>query len=118
MDTPAKSVSTLNGERLASVCATEVIGKVRLCISSVWPSGADLATASAPIAPPAPPRFSTTTGWPMLSLMRWATMRATTSVVPPAGKGTMIFSGLDGNDWAQDRWVPSPRLAPAKPREK
>ena len=29
-------------------------------ISSVWPSGADFATASAPIEPPAPPRLSTT----------------------------------------------------------
>jgi hypothetical protein len=28
--------------------------------SSVWPSGADLATTSAPINPPLPARFSTT----------------------------------------------------------
>src|SRR5438067_13653479 len=29
--------------------------------------------------------------------MRWATSRATMSVVPPAGNGTMMRSGFDGN---------------------
>jgi hypothetical protein len=32
----------------------------------------------------------------MLSDIRCATMRATMSVVPPAGKGTIIRIGLDG----------------------
>jgi pimeloyl-ACP methyl ester carboxylesterase len=72
-----------------------------------------LATASAPIAPPAPPLLSTVTGWPMLSDMRCATSRATMSVVPPAGKGRnnvhvqgkgppMVFVhgfGCDQNMW-------------------
>ena len=35
MDTPAKSFSASKGERLASVCATDDSGKVRLCIMIV-----------------------------------------------------------------------------------
>src|SRR5688572_21219207 len=67
-----------------------------LCMSIVWPSGAAFATMSAPIVPPAPPRLSTSTCWPIDSPMRCATSRATTSVVPPAGKGTTIRSGRAG----------------------
>src|SRR5580765_8518284 len=52
------------------------------------------------MVPPAPPRFSTSTGWPIDSCMRWATMRAAMSVVPPAGNGTTMRSGLDGKGWA------------------
>jgi hypothetical protein len=45
--------------------------------------------------------FSTSTGWPIDSLMRWPTRRATMSVVPPAGKGTTTRIGLEGKDWAE-----------------
>ncbi|CFN82105.1 Uncharacterised protein [Bordetella pertussis] len=48
-----------------------------------------LASASAPIAPPPPPRFSTTTGCPSSRPSPSATMRATMSVVPPAANGTI-----------------------------
>ena len=43
-------------------------GKVVCCSPkrSVYPSGGDLATMEAPIAPLAPGRFSTTTGWPIV----------------------------------------------------
>jgi hypothetical protein len=53
--------------------------------SRVWPSGALFATASAPIVPPAPPRFSTTKGWPKASPNRSASGRASTSLLPPGG---------------------------------
>jgi hypothetical protein len=46
-----------------------------LPITRVWPSGADFATASAPMLPPAPVRFSTTTGWPQASVRRAPRMR-------------------------------------------
>ena len=62
----------------------------------VVPSGADFATASTPIMPPAPARFSTTTGWPSLSLMRGAMAREMRSALPPGGKLTMKRIGLEG----------------------
>ena len=108
IEIPAKSVSTLNGERLASASATEDTGNVMLCISRVWPSGLDFATMSAPIDPPAPPRLSTITGCPMDSLMRCATRRATISVVPPAGNGTTILIGFVGKLCA---WAPCCRMS-------
>src|SRR5688500_742254 len=46
--------------------------------------------------PPAPARFSTTTDWPQASPSFCARRRATTSVAPPAAKGTTIFTGLLG----------------------
>src|SRR5688572_29652521 len=56
---------------------------------------------SAPSAPPAPPRLSTTTDCFIDSLKRCATRRATTSVVPPAGNGTTMRIGLVGNSGAE-----------------
>src|SRR3954462_14273214 len=61
--------------------------------SSVVPSGADFATASAPILPPAPVRFSTITGWPSCSDILAATIRPTVSTAPPAANGTTIRIG-------------------------
>src|SRR6266513_6507024 len=46
--------------------------------------------------PPAPARFSTTTCWPMFSLIVLATIRATVSVPPPGSKPTTIVTGLLG----------------------
>jgi hypothetical protein len=46
--------------------------------------------------PPAPARFSTTTGWPSLSLMRGAIARAIRSELPPGGKLTMNRIGFAG----------------------
>ena len=51
--------------------------------SSVSPSGAAATTLRAPMAPLAPARFSTTTDCPSASDSLGATMRATTSPVPP-----------------------------------
>src|SRR4051812_43584126 len=63
---------------------------------SVYPSGADLATASAAMLPPAPGRFSTTTGCPRARPSGSASDRATTSGWPPGAKGTTIRSGFVG----------------------
>ena len=53
-------------------------------ITIVWPSGALLATRSAPRLPPAPGRFSTTTV-PRLSRTFSASARAVISSGPPGG---------------------------------
>src|SRR6185295_10602144 len=62
--------------------------------SSVWPSLSALATRSAPMLPPAPVLFSTTTGWPMASCSFGPIRRARMSLVPPGANGTMILTGL------------------------
>src|SRR3954471_103033 len=54
-------------------------------------------TASEPISPPAPPRFSITTGCFRISLTLGATWRITMSVEAPGAKGTMILIGCSGH---------------------
>src|SRR5215203_5242815 len=49
-----------------------------------------------PSVPPAPPIFSTTIGCPSMRDMCSPTRRATTSVGPPAAKGTMMTIGFVG----------------------
>ena len=45
--------------------------------------------------PPAPGRFTTTTGWPQAALSDAATSRAALSDAPPAGVGTtMVMARL------------------------
>src|SRR5262245_23410657 len=46
--------------------------------------------------PFAPARFSTTTGWPQVSVSRCATVRDVISVPPPGGYGTSRRTGRDG----------------------
>src|SRR5439155_1660239 len=46
--------------------------------------------------PPAPPRFSITTGWPRLSCSAGTKLRAAMSVPPPGAAGTMRWIGLVG----------------------
>ena len=62
----------------------------------VYPSALDLATASAPMLPPLPALFSTTTVWPQSSPSFWPRMRATISVVPPGANGTTNLTTLAG----------------------
>ena len=62
----------------------------------VNPSGADLAIASTPSTLPAPDRFSTTTDWPRSFSNAGCIARATASVAPPAGNGTIKRRGLSG----------------------
>ena len=61
--------------------------------NSVCPSGALRATASAAMLPPAPGRFSITTGWPSSGAIRSASSRAVMSAAPPGGKGTTMLQG-------------------------
>ncbi len=63
---------------------------------SVYPSAALCATACEPIVPPAPGRFSTTTFCPNFSPSFCESARARMSVAPPAGKGTIMRTGLLG----------------------
>ena len=59
-------------------------------------SGFDRATCAMPMPPPAPPLFSTTTGWSRIRASASATGRPTVSATPPGGKGTTMVSGLLG----------------------
>jgi hypothetical protein len=61
-------------------------------ISRVLPSGAERDTASVPIMPLAPGRFSTTTVMPWVLPMCSAIKRAAKSVEAPAGTGTTILT--------------------------
>ena len=58
--------------------------------SSVWPSGSDLETWSAPTVPPAPARLSTTTVCPVAFVKWGAIRRATWSVALPAPGMAML----------------------------
>jgi len=72
-------------------------------IIHVWPSGGDLAATLAPTTLAPPGLFSTTTFQPVLSASLAWMMRATGSVDPPGGKGTMILTGPLGQSptfWA------------------
>jgi hypothetical protein len=55
-----------------------------------------LATLSVPITPPAPGRFSTTTGCPSFTASASAITRAVKSLPAPAVNGTMSLTGLLG----------------------
>src|SRR6266702_8023483 len=58
--------------------------------------------ASTPKVPPAPARFSTTTGWPRIFSSAGCIARATASVLPPAGNGTKKRMDRSGKDCAED----------------
>src|SRR5215831_3542389 len=61
---------------------------------SVYPSLSARATASLPSVPPAPGRFSITTGWPSFSCSDCATMRPMMSAPPPGPNGTIMRRGV------------------------
>src|SRR4051812_14388674 len=54
-------------------------------------------TASEPIMPPAPPRFSTTNCWPSAWLSASAQGRAMMSLAPPGAYGTTSLTGRAGH---------------------
>jgi len=58
------------------------------------------ATSSAAIAPLAPGRFSAMTDCPSRCVSQSAVMRASESVTPPGGNGTMTLIGFCGQVWA------------------
>ena len=91
-------------------CDTAEVAKEDEVTMSVWPSAGACATCAAPMAPPAPGRFSTTKGWPVRACNRSASGRATTSFEPPGGKGTTSRtarcgqpSPARGPDWRRQR---------------
>jgi len=88
-----KSRSTSNG----SLPSAGLLACEENAMSSVYPSGALLATSSAPMFPEAPGRLSTTTAWPQRSPSFWATRRAMMSVPPPGANPTTTRTGRDGN---------------------
>jgi hypothetical protein len=55
-----------------------------------------LTAVSVPIRPPAPPRLSTTSGLPRRSPSCWPITRATMSLLPPGGNGTISRIGRLG----------------------
>ena len=63
--------------------------------SSVYPSGAALASMLAAMVPDAPGRFSITTGWPHISLSLTPTVRARMSLGLPNAPPSMR-TGLTG----------------------
>ena len=69
--------------------------------SSVCPSAGARATSTLPVAPPAPGRLSTITGWPSAVDRRWAMKRPMTSAPPPGANGTMIVMGFAGQACAK-----------------
>ena len=62
-------------------------------IIQVWPSGGDLAATAEPTAPVPPGLLSMMMFQPVVSISLAWMMRATGSVEPPGGKGTMILIG-------------------------
>src|SRR5215470_13283410 len=90
--------------------------------SSVCPSGAACATTLAAIAPPAPTRFSTTKVCLRSAASLLLVMRAITSVLPPAAKGTMTVTVLLGQSCASApagssaiKAAPKAALRPVRP---
>src|SRR5882762_10541105 len=68
--------------------------------NSVCPSAAALTVSRAAIMPLAPGRFSTITGWPRDCVSLAPICRARMSGELPAGEGTRMRIGFEGNDCA------------------
>src|SRR3989344_6083564 len=85
----------------------------------VWPSGLAVDTAWPPMLVEAPGRLSTMICWPSVWRMASATVRASTSVPPPAGDGTRCGWGRGGGcpqcsaGPASGAWL-RPRCGPAR----
>src|SRR6267378_3043899 len=92
--TGTRSFNGSNGMR--SYRCGLIASRLSMPTSSVYPSGAAFATASPATTPLPPTRFSTTTGWPSVSLRRAAMRRPTRSGPPPGGIGTRKRTGFDG----------------------
>ena len=91
--TGVKSLAKSTGKALNKLTLTAVALEMS---SKVCPLGSALATISAATMPPAPGRFSITTGWPKPSAIFCATVRAVKSATPPAPNGTTMRKGLLG----------------------
>ena len=108
IDTGAKSLA---GSKPGVRTVRGIIDTVWLFVrNSVLPSGAAPLSATAAIWPPAPGRFSTTTGRLSSVVSSAARLRAMVSMLPPAGNPTRIFSGAS---WADAVAASGPRAAAA-----
>ena len=85
--TGSRSRVRLKGRLGSNAGMVAWLSKVR---SQVCPSGRALATASLPMDPAAPGRFSTIIGTPSRCISPGETKRATASVDPPGPKGTTM----------------------------
>ncbi|MNT02989.1 hypothetical protein D3C72_1375050 [compost metagenome] len=81
---------------IAAFASGVVINSPGPACNSRCPSAGACRTFCAAIAPPAPPRFSTMTGWPNCRPSGALRLRATTSDSPPAGNGTSSVTGRSG----------------------
>src|SRR3990167_6955799 len=82
----------------------------------VYPSGLAVATAWPPMLVEAPGRLSTMICWPSVWRMASATVRASTSVPPPAGYGTTQRRGWSGQAACWARAQGAAVVAPAAAR--
>ena len=94
--TGAKSTSGSYGS-FANTIGASTVTTIGVSIRTL-PSAGEFFTASATIRPPAPGRFSTTTGCFSSSFMRSAIRRAAMSAEPPGAKPTSSRTGL--STWA------------------
>ena len=79
--------------------------------SSVYPSWGALAASAVPMVPPAPGRLSITNDWPSSCATFCATTRATKSVAPLAGNGTITRMACSGQA-AACAWAVLGKAAP------
>src|SRR5438067_6385568 len=84
-------------------------------IIQVWPSGGDLAAIAEPTTPVPPGLLSITTFQPAVSISLAWMMRATGSVEPPGGKGTMILIGPFGQSACARTMAGAPRVVATAP---
>ena len=70
---------------------------VEVQIAKAWPSAGWRSMSMVPMAPEAPPLFSTTTGWPSSAASGGAITRANMSVVPPGGQAIINRIGRLGH---------------------
>ncbi|CFN75313.1 Uncharacterised protein [Bordetella pertussis] len=89
-------MKSLTGSKGRLSCTAGRMPNWLLEMSSVCPSGLDLATSCVPMMPPAPARLSTTTGWPSMAESRSENARAARSVPPPGPVGTTRVTGPFG----------------------
>src|SRR3546814_8750623 len=79
---------------------------------SDWSSDVCSSDLAAPTAPPAPGRFSTTTGWPSSLAKGTASARAMTSLLAPGAKGTISWIDLEGQAGSVLAWLEDTASSP------
>ena len=100
VDTMVKGVKSRTGSNGNCGYSEALMVWLVKLINRFKPSAGDRATVSAAKLPPAPGRFSTTTGRPNCSAKACEMARAMVSVVPPAGAPTQILTGALAVLWA------------------